>query len=366
MILGESSGIEHIATGGTIDSIWVPEEDKALPQVSSYVATYLQFLARHGYPDIPSETLMLKDSRYITIQDKKSIARRVAESATRKTIVTSGTYLMTEIGERIKRHPSMHRNPFDKRVAMVSCLTPLEGFSMSDGGFGLGMAQAVLENPGIKSSVIGVVNGMAAPIEELEKDFTTATFESIDTSESLLGYGRYTIVPAGGTIDFVFDGLDGVEPAATSFIPSYLRDKVRTTVEFDSTPPILKDSRQLTDEDIDKVVDLVREAPTEFVVVTSGLLRMAQLRDRLAQGLAGGEHGDRRVVITGARYMLNSLDKSDASYNLGYAHGKLGYVKPGVHITVTGRLIGDQEDPLPYCYTDIELKTIGYKAGGEG
>lgn len=366
MILGEASGIEHIATGGTIESVWVPERDAAIPQVSSFAGNYFQFLAKRGYPDITSETLMLKDSREITIDDKKQIARRVAESATRKTIVTSGTYLMTEIGRRIQTHPSMHRNPFDKRVAMVSCLTPLEGFSMSDGAFGLGMAHAILENPNINAPVVGVVNGMAASIDQLEKDLTTATFESIDTSNSLLGYGRYTLIPAGGTIDFVFDGLDGVEPAATSFIPNYLRQKVRTTIEFDSTPPILKDSRQLSDDDMDKVVDLVREAPTEFVMITAGLLRMAQLRDRLASGLSTGEHRDRRVLITGARYMLNSLDKSDAPYNLGYAHGKLGAVDPGVHIAVTGRVIGDYENPLPYCYNDAELKIIGYDPVEEG
>ncbi len=358
MLVNQPSGIEHIATGGTIESIWSPEEDTAVTAHTSKVADYLQFLSKHGYPDIPSEVLMLKDSRKITIDDKKLVARRVAESATRNAIVTSGTYLMTEIGRRIQSHPSMRKNIFNKKVAMVASLTPLEGFSMSDGGFNLGMAHAILEDDSITAPVMGVVNGAVAPIDALEKDLTTATFESVDTSDSLLGYSRYTLIPAGGTIDFVFDGLDGVEPTATSFIPAYLRTKVRTTVDFDATPPILKDSRKLTDEDMDMVIDVVREAPTEFVIVTSGLLKMTDLRDRLKAGLQSGDNLDRRVILTGARYMLNSLDRSDAPYNLGYAHGKLGLVDPGVHIAVTGRVLGENENPLNYCYTDQELETV--------
>jgi L-asparaginase/Glu-tRNA(Gln) amidotransferase subunit D len=338
MILGQPSGIEHIATGGTMDSVWSPEKDTAVPAQVSMAAEYLQFLSRHGYPDIPSEVLVLKDSRDIEIEDKKLVARRVAESAVRKAIVTSGTYLMTDIGRRIQAHPTMRNNYFNKCVAMVASLTPLEGFSMSDGGFNLGMAQAVLEDldPQQSSSVVGVVNGVVAPISVLEKDLTTATFESVDTSDSLLGYSHYTLVPAGGTIDFVFNGLDGVEPAETSFVPGYIRNKVRSSIEFDSTPPILKDSRNLTPVDIDMVIEIVRQAPSEFVLVTSGVLKMPDLRARLDKALASGDDHDRnrRVVLTGARYMLNSLDRSDAPFNLGYAHGKLGTVKPGAHIAI--------------------------------
>lgn len=359
MVLGHPSNIEHIATGGTMDSIWSPEKDTAVPAQTSLAAEYLQFLGRHGYPDIQSDVLMLKDSRDITIEDKKLVARRVAESAVPKAIVTSGTYLMTEVGRRIQGHPTMRTNPFNKRVAMVASLTPLQGYSMSDAGFNLGMAQAALENLN-GSSVVGVVNGIVAPIEVLEKDLTTATFESVDTSDSLLGYNHYTIIPAGGTMDFVFNGLDGVEPAATSFVPGYIRNQVRSTLEFDATPPILKDSRNLTEEDIDMVIDLVRGAPTEFVIITSGILRIAKLRDRLNKALLEGDDHDkqRRVVLTGARYMLNSLDRSDAPYNLGYAHGKLGTVAPGAHIALAGRMIEDTEDPLSYVYHDDELAKI--------
>lgn len=365
MVLGEVSQTEHIATGGTVDGVWSPEKDTVVMGHKSSVADHLQFLGRHGYPIIPSEVLMLKDSRDITSVDKNNIARRVAESATPMTIVSSGTYLMKEIGDRIRTHPNMRNNRFNKRVAMFASLTPMNGFSMSDGGFSLGMACAILEHKGLVHPVVGVVNGMVAPINALEKDLTTATFENIDKSDSVLGYNRYTLVPAGGSIDFVFDGLDGVRPAATSSIPRYLRDQVRTVAEFDATPPILKDSRNLTDAEQDLVVDLVREAPTEFVLVTSGLLEIAALRKKLAAGLRKGDDRERRVIVTGSRYLLRSLDESDAPFNLGYAHGKMGIVEPGVHVTVAGRLLEEQQDPLEYCYTNRELEDLGYRVREE-
>jgi hypothetical protein len=86
-------------------------------------------------------------------------------------------------------------------------------------------------------------------------------------------------------------------------------------------------------------------------------LRMHELRARLSEALANGDDHDRerRVVLTGARYMLRSLDKTDAPYNLGYAHGKLGAVRPGAHVALAGRLIDDNDDPLRYVYSPEEL-----------
>lgn len=362
MTLTQLSDIEHIATGGTIDSVWSPERDTARPGKTSMASEYFQFLAQHGYPGVRSDVLMLKDSRDITVEDKHIIAQRVAESPVPSAIVTCGTYLMTEVGRRIQSYPSMRKNPFGKRVAMVASLTPLEGFNMSDGGFNLGMAQAALETEFKQAgcSVVGVVNGIVAPIDALEKDLTTATFGSIDIDDAMLGYDHYTLIPAGGTIDFTFNGLDAVQPAPASFVPGYIRDHVRSKIGFEATPPILKDSRDLTADDIDIIVELVRKAPTNFVLITAGLIKMADIRKRLGDVLVAGDKNDRqkRVILTGSRYMLNSIDMSDAPYNLGYALGKLGTVDSGVHIAVAGRIIGSDEDPLPYIYTDSELAQI--------
>ena len=70
---------EHIATGGTIDSVWSPEADSAIPADRTVVGEYLGFLADCGVSPIDSYTAMMKDSRQITIADKDALAKRVAD-----------------------------------------------------------------------------------------------------------------------------------------------------------------------------------------------------------------------------------------------------------------------------------------------
>ncbi|HUP26667.1 MAG TPA: asparaginase domain-containing protein [Candidatus Limnocylindrales bacterium] len=371
MILGERSDIEHQATGGTVDMIWSPERDGVTTVSYSASANLFGFLAAElGFPLINSQVLMQKDSREIDDQDLDRIVNHVAESGAKRTIVTSGTYAMDGIGKEIASHPNLVTNTQRRAIAMVSSIIPLTGFEQSDGGFNLGMATAVLQHVDpTKVPVFGVASGIAAPIDKMRKSLHNATFR-VDAGINMLGYRNYSLVPAGGTIDFVSNGLDGVEPARKSLIPDYIRDNVRSTVSFHATPPILKDSRYLTKEDRDLIVDLIRQDTTGFVVVTSGLLKVGLLRDRLNEALRQSvdDHDkNRRVVITGSRFLLAmSGVRSDAAFNLGYAHGMLGNIEPGrAHIAVTGRVIGEHEDPLAYCYSVEELQKIGYDTSVE-
>ena len=364
MILGERSEIDHYATGGTIDMVWAPQNDKVECVPYSAAANLLNFLATDlGYPVVSSRVLMERDSREITDQERVKIVNQVAECGAKRVVVTIGTYAMDGIGKDIAAHPNMTSNTQRRAVAMVSSIIPLAGFEKSDGGFNLGMATAVLQHVDpAKVPVFGVASGIAAPIDKMGKHLNDATFRA-DPRTNMLGYSEYTLVPAGGTIDFVSNSLDGIEAARNSQIPDYMRENVRSSIGFYATPPILKDSRYLTEEDRDLIVDMVREDTSGFVVVTSGLLKIALLRDRINEALTRStdDHDkNRRIVVTGSRFMLALPGvRSDAAFNLGYAHGMLGKVTPGVaHIAVTGRVIGNDEDPLAYCYNEDELKKI--------
>lgn len=361
MILGEQSNIELYATGGTLDMVWSPEEDELMSISDSNCVKYLAFLARLGYPGIDTEVLMQKDSRKIDDSDQLKIVNTVAEAAAQRVVVTTGTYAMDAIGKDIEEHPNMETNTTGMSVAMVSSIIPIKGFEMSDAPFNLGMAVAVLGHVDPKEvPVFGVASGIAAPIGTMRKSLHDATYRRRGSEINILGYEDYTLVPAGGTIDFESDGLDGVAPAKRSLIPGYIRDNVRSSVKFQATPPILKDSRLLTEGDMDTIVDLVRSAQSEFVIVTSGLLRIGELRGKLNDALSAGDDHDRsrRVVLTGSRHMLGTVGYSDATFNLGFAHGILGKVDPGAHVALTGRLIKDHENPLEYAYRPDELEKV--------
>lgn len=266
---------------------------------------------------------------------------------------------MPDIGRHISRHANRaHFDRFDKRIAITGALTPLDGFSMSDGGFNLGMSAAVLEEASLEERILAVMNGTAVPADDLEKDLTTSTFTSYDLEGDQLRYDRFIVVPAGGSIDFELNSMDGVVPAAESAIQGYLRNKVKSVKEFDATPPILKDSRELTDEDIDTVVEMVKQSTDEHIIVTSGLIRMADLRRELKRGLDSKSDRDRKVVLTGSRMMLRMAGHSDAPFALGYALGKVGFVEPGVHAAVAGRIVDPRANPVNYAYNMEERRQL--------
>src|ERR1700677_2376164 len=86
------------ATGGTIDSEWVAEHDTAETRSESTVAEYLNWLAnRYGFVGVESTILALKDSRQITLEDRRKFAAKIVESPANRILLTSGTYLMPEI-----------------------------------------------------------------------------------------------------------------------------------------------------------------------------------------------------------------------------------------------------------------------------
>lgn len=333
--------IEHIATGGTIDSEWQPEHDTARPAAQGVVEDYLDQIQSMSGGKITygSTELMLKDSRDISRGDREQIANEVAERKANRILVTSGTYLMPEIARGIDRHSmATHYQSFGKRIVIASSLIPIKGYEMSDGGFSLGLATAVLSEPDSSDfpPVVGAVNGNVIPANELEKDMTTATFESPDSTD-LLGFERFTLVPAGGTMDFVNTTEDSIEPAQDSSIPQYLRDHVHTTKPFHATPPILKDSRDLTDGDIDTISEMIALSETEHVLVTCGLIRIKEVRDRIHKNV-GSKIQDKTVVLTGSKLMLRKAGFSDAPFNLGYSFAQMGLREPGVYTSVLGEV----------------------------
>ncbi len=352
--------VRHLITGGTMDSTWHPERDTAVPAAISTSAAYLSWMESHGVEPMTHEQLMLKDSRETTLDDRDLLAAKIAEASANRLLVTSGTFLMPDMAREAADHDMARFYPqLGKRAVFTGALTPIKGFEMSDGGFNLGMGLALLQTDRIppELSVLATMNGAAIPGNKLRKDHTTAVFSGTREADDLLGYDRFTLIPAGGTIDFELDGLDGLQPADESIIPTYLRDQVRSKKKFEASKPILKDSRALTDEDMDLVVDVIRASGDEHILVTSGLIRIGELRARVSSALTGDDR-DRKIVLTGSKYILRMAGNTDAPFNLGYGLGNLGFVDPGAHVAVGGRILSPRQNPILYTYTKDEQKKL--------
>ncbi|MFH1218246.1 MAG: asparaginase domain-containing protein [Candidatus Peregrinibacteria bacterium] len=348
--------LHTVATGGTLDSKWEPSKDTAVPNDESIVPRYFENV-RLPQHNVTHETVCLKDSRDIDADLQDKIAAVIAESIYKKILAVTGTYLMPDFARGVKEHPASKRfKQMRKRVVLTGSGTPMNGYLRSDGGFNLGMGTAVLQED--TDALISIVmNGMCLDVERgIKKDLTKAILGSSDRKNDVLGYNNFTLIPVGGSIDFEPDGLDGVIPARNSIIPAYLRENVHLQKDFDAINPCVKDSRELKDEDIDLVVDIIKESTSEHTLITLGIYDIRRVQEELQKKLEGAK--DRKIILTGSRYPLASTDMTDATFNLGYALGKMPFAQNGVNVALNGMLLEDDDNIIELLFTKEEQEKL--------
>jgi len=346
--------LHSISTGGTIDSYWAPEKDTAITRRTSIIPEALR-AATHR--QITSETPFLKDSREITGNDKRMVAAMAMEGPENRIIITSGTYLMPEVASRIAKHPmAEHLISFNKKIAITGSIIPIDGFAGSDGSFNLGMATALLDCEEAPTIFI-TMNGRVFKPNEVEKDLTSATF-SATSGKDILGYNTINIIPAGGSIDFELDGLDGLVPSRHSFIANYLRSNVRLDRKITGSHPILKDSRNLTEADIDLIINIIRKSTSDINLITTGTYKAQAIAKKIEAGISGLKESRPKVILTGSRFPLKSTGITDASFNLGYALGIAGFMDRGVITTFQGQIFNDGDSVVRTIYTAEEQKRL--------
>lgn len=347
--------IFHVATGGTLDSVWNPSADTAVPAQESIVPHYLRTVAR-----IPGQvenfTPFLKDSRQTSLTDRRTVAAAVAESVHRHVLVTTGTFLMADIARMIEEHKGVRAfKSFGGKVAITGALTPMRGFALSDGGFNLGMSIALLQQE-LSNQIFLVMNGSCFDAQSASKDLTVASFGS-NSGKDLLKLDDLFVVPAGGSIDFEPDGLDAMVPASRSIVPDFLRQHVNLNREMNASTLCIKDSTKLTQGDKDNLASVVRDVDSAHILVTMGIYRIREVMGFLRKA-ASNALREKRVVLTGARMPLRCTDLSDGAFNLGFAIGTLPFMNPGVHTMLSGRICESGEDPIHAAYTASEIGVL--------
>ncbi|OIP98747.1 hypothetical protein AUK40_01220 [Candidatus Wirthbacteria bacterium CG2_30_54_11] len=354
--------LHTIATGGTIDSHWEPTKDTVISNTQSIIPQYLRNV-RLPHHDVSSETIILKDSREIDLATQKIIGEQVAESAHLRILVTTGTYLMPDIAGAIFHHPACQQfGRMDKMVVVTGGTIPLKGFSISDSGFNLGMSAAILQDhPDIPVAL--VMSGMCLDVSKgVKKDLTSAVFVNSGYLDEydVLGYKNFFLIPAGGSIDFELDHLDGLRPARDSAIPNYLRTCIRMQRPFYAINPFIKDSRDLTDENLKLIADIINDNHAQHILITTGLYKIQKIQQYLRNTLTG-DNLSKRIILTGSRIPLGSGEISDAPFNLGYALGKMATLPPGVHVALNGVIMSDAENVIDLLYTPEEKAILRAK-----
>jgi L-asparaginase len=144
----------------------------------------------------------------------------------------------------------------------------------------------------------------------------------------------------GGTIDSHYDGSkDTVVPNKHSIIPQYIRSlKLSLTTNFAEI--CMKDSRNLTKDDLKRLLNAVELSKNKKIVITHGTYTMSDTARYLRANLT---RKDQIIILTGSLVPIDGFANSDAPFNLGYTLAKINHLEPGVYVCMNGNIFTAEE-----------------------
>jgi len=144
----------------------------------------------------------------------------------------------------------------------------------------------------------------------------------------------------GGTIDSRWDGkVDTAVVNKHSAIPDYF-GRLILYADITSEEVCMKDSRQITTDDLDRIVAAVKNTTATKIIITHGTYTMPDTAKYLQANL---DKNDKTIVFTGSIIPLKGFESSDAPFNLGYAVAKAEELPPGIYICMNGRTFNPDE-----------------------
>jgi L-asparaginase len=141
---------------------------------------------------------------------------------------------------------------------------------------------------------------------------------------------KIKIFTTGGSIDKIYDLQASDFLVGPPQIGNVLRE-AGVTAQFDIEEFTRKDSLQLTDEERERLKQLVADEPAHRIVITHGTDTL-HLTGQVLSGIAG-----KVIVLTGAMRPASFKD-TDAQFNIGCALIAAQTLPQGVYVVMNGRV----------------------------
>lgn len=93
-----------------------------------------------------------------------------------------------------------------------------------------------------------------------------------------------------------------------------------------------KDSRLITDDDRKLLVDKIKAASAEKIVLTHGTFTMEDTAKYI------GKLNLKKTIVLVGSFVLGSSNGTDAPFNLGFAICSLQFLKPDVYVAMNGTI----------------------------
>ncbi len=139
------------------------------------------------------------------------------------------------------------------------------------------------------------------------------------------------ILVTGGTIDKSYDAIQGRLTFTESHLPKML-EQVRCRLPLEIEAVLLLDSLEMGAADRENILERCREAAENRIIVTHGTDTMCETAAVIGQG------GLKKTVVLVGAMVPFSFGISDALFNLGTAVAAVQLLKPGVYVTMNGRI----------------------------
>jgi len=149
---------------------------------------------------------------------------------------------------------------------------------------------------------------------------------------------KIQLVVTGGTIDSFYD----TDQCTTvcheeTAIPDFLVKFANITGdEYELFNACMKDSREISNEDIQEVSNAIINSNCSRHIVTHGTFTLFESA-RTLMAMLPDNHGQ-IIVFTGAMWPLVGFSPNDAGFNLGSAFVAARLATPGVYIAFNGKL----------------------------
>ena len=152
--------------------------------------------------------------------------------------------------------------------------------------------------------------------------------------------GKLRFIITGGTIDSTWSAKqDTAILREHSALPEFFKElESYENIEF--TELFLKDSRELTQDDVKVILEEVEKSKEKKILITHGTYTMPDTARFINANL---KRKDQIIVLTGSTVPLKGFESSDALFNLGYAISKVQELEPGIYICMNSMTFTPEE-----------------------
>ena len=137
------------------------------------------------------------------------------------------------------------------------------------------------------------------------------------------------ILSTGGTIEGLDRGQN--QPGRKISLKNFLKN-ANVSFPFAIEEIFAKDSRSITFEDREYLVERIQASKASKILVSHGTFTMEDTAKHLAERKIG-----KTIVLTGS-FIPGYSENTDAPFNLGYAICALQFSKPDVYVAMNGNI----------------------------